>query len=130
MATDEQFIKSFYDDYLAAFHSLEPSSVARFYSPPCLFIGDAGSRLMRDSAEVEAFFAGVIDDLERKNYDYSEIRDLRVEMLSSRLALVRGLAVRHAKDATELERLRAVYTLRKELSDWKFVTAVAYPTDD
>ena len=130
MANEKQLIEAFYADYLRAFHTLDARSVVSFYAPPCLFIGDTGTVLMLDGAEIEAFFTNVIDDLKLKNYHHSEIQEMRVETLSAQLALVRGLAVRYTTDGGELERLRAVYTLRKVSDAWKFVTALAHPAND
>jgi ketosteroid isomerase-like protein len=130
MATQTQLIETFYADYLSAFHSLDARAVVSFYMPPCLFVSDKGTVLMLDSAAVESFFSNVMADLKPKNYHHSEVQDLHVETLSGHLALVRGLAVRYTKDGVVLERLRAVYTLRKVAQAWKFITAVAYPAND
>lgn len=127
MESEKQPVEAFYADYLRAFHTLDAQSVVPFYAPPCLFVGDSGTILMRDEAEIEAFFTNVINELKPKNYHHSEIHDLQVETLSPQLALVRGLAIRYTTDGGELERLRAVYTLRKVSGAWKFVTALAHP---
>lgn len=127
MTRQEQAIRRFYREYLAAFHTSEATSVTRFYATPCLFIADSGTTLLSGRNEIEQFFSKLIAALKAREYDHSDVRDLEVVLLSDRLAQVTGLAIRYAKDGSELEQTRATYMLREAEGTWKFIAVIAYP---
>jgi len=127
MSPQEQAIRRFYREYLAAFHTSEASSVTPFYATPCLFIADSGTTLLSGRNEIEHFFSKLIASLKARDYDHSDVNDLEVVLLSERLAQVTGLAIRYAKDGSELEQTRATYLLHEAKGTWKFVTVIAYP---
>lgn len=130
MHHDEKTIRQTYEDYLGAFHTLDAKAVAPFYAVPCLFVTDPGVVLMTEAGDVERLFATLIEELRARDYDHSEVKDLEVRLLSEYLALVSGLAIRFAKDGSELERTGATYTMRKVEGAWKFATVVAHTREN
>lgn len=119
-------IKTFYADYLAAFHSLRPKRVAPYYAQPCVFMTESMITLLATNSDVEALFESIINDLVSKSYGYSEVNDLTVQPLGATHAHITGTAIRYTQAGTELERTGAAYTLRKLDDEWKFVSAFAY----
>lgn len=123
----EKGIRQFYAHYLSAFHTLEARAVVPFYAPPCLFVTEQSVVAMNSAKDIERLFVQVIEALKSRNYHHSDVTNLKVNMLSERLAELNGLAIRYSTSGAELERSGASYTLRRSAESWKFVSAVAYP---
>ena len=127
MHAEEIIIRELYAAYLAAFHRCDATAVATFYSSPCLMVTEQSVDLMADETAIERLFAQLMEKLKLRDYSHSDVQELKVDLLSDRLAQVSGLALRYSKDGKELERTGASYTLRKVDGRWKFVTALAHP---
>lgn len=128
MQSHENTIRQFYAQYLSAFHTLEASAVVPFYATPSLFVSEDTVVAMNSATDIERLFVQVIAGLKSRNYDHSEVPNLKVNILSDRLAEVGGLAIRYSASGAELERSGANYILRRLGHSWKFVSAVAYPS--
>ena len=122
-------LQAFYASYLDAFHTGEAKAMVPFYHAPCLFIAGQGVMLLATEAEIERLFAQVIEGLKAQNYDHSEVLDLQAKELSDGMVLLSGLAIRFTKTGEELERLSAMYTLRKIDTSWQIVTVVGHSPD-
>src|SRR4029079_13178473 len=68
-------IAQWFEQYVDAFHTLDPATALSYLHVPCLFLGPRGVRVMVSDAENEAFLANVMGDLKARDYSHSEITD-------------------------------------------------------
>ena len=127
MHEEEAAIRALYARYLAAFHRRNPQELIPFCAVPLTVVADAAVHVLGSADAVVALYTSMLDDLAARDYDHSEMLDMHVECVSERLALLRAVAVRYTQRGAELERLGALYTLRKGEDGWQFVTVLAYP---
>ncbi|MDV3002972.1 MAG: hypothetical protein N5P05_004627 (plasmid) [Chroococcopsis gigantea SAG 12.99] len=124
--------KTQFIEYLKAFNQLEPSRIpAFFYLPSLLMTPNVVTKPMTTVAEVEAVFTPFMADLKKRGFSESELKSLSEKMLSDKIVIFSGSAIRYKKEGetkTELEKLGFTYTLRKDDSDdtWKIIMGVIH----
>src|SRR5262245_40767995 len=129
MNRDEEAISRDFSAYVQAFQTLIPGAVLPHCHVPCVFIASRGMRIMASAAEVETFFAGVIEGLRARGYARSAIASLAVRRMTDHAALVSVSRVRYRADGQELERLGETYTLLRSEDGWKIAAALVHDTD-
>jgi hypothetical protein len=117
-------IARWFEQYVDAFHTLDPATALSYLHVPCLFLGPRGFRVMVSDAENEAFLANVMGDLKARDYSHSEITDFQVAQTSDAAALLSVRRVRYLRTGEEMERLGETYTLRRVNDSWKIVVAM------
>lgn len=129
MAADEQVVTQVFRDYLESFRSLKPDGVVPYCDVPCLFISAQGERMMKDTGEVAAFIAQLMEGLKARGFARSELTELKVNQMSAHIAVVSVRRIRYKADGQELERLGETYVFRKNAESWKIVTAMTHDAD-
>ena len=129
MAGDEQMVTQVFRDYLESFRSLKPEGVVPYCDVPCLFISAQGVRMMKDSGEVAAFIAQLMEGLKARGFARSELPELKVSQMSAHIVMVSVQRIRYKADGQELERLGETYVFRKNAESWKIVTAMTHDAD-
>ncbi|HYJ13972.1 MAG TPA: nuclear transport factor 2 family protein [Candidatus Limnocylindria bacterium] len=129
MAGDEQMVTQVFRDYVESFRSLKPDGVVPYCDAPCLFISAQGTRMMKDTGEVTAFIAQLMEGLKARGFTRSELSELKVNQMSAHIAVVSVKRIRYKADGQELERLGETYVLRKNAESWKIVMAMTHDAD-
>ncbi|MGE5219915.1 MAG: nuclear transport factor 2 family protein [Chloroflexota bacterium] len=129
MSRDNEAIDQTFNEYVQAFQTLDPRSVAPYCDVPFLFIAPSGTRVMTTSDEVESLLSVMMAALKARDYARSEITDMNVTRMSESSALVSVRRIRYRTDGAELERLGETYTLRKVDHAWKLVAALVHDAD-
>ncbi len=127
--------KAQFIEYLKAFNQLDPSQIPPFfYLPSMLMTPDIVAEPMTTVAEVEAVFTPFMNSLKKQGFSRSEILSLSEKMLTDKIVIFSGSAIRYKKEGeteTELEKLGFTYTLRKDDQDniWKIIMGIIHDPD-
>jgi ketosteroid isomerase-like protein len=105
-------------DYVAAFNTLRPEAVARFYHEPCMVIGQRAV-VWSSHADVERAIGSLMESLRARNFGRTEWASFRVKEQSDGVAIGSGVAIRSTTDGAELERVGATYVYRRTDDGWK-----------
>ncbi|MFL6650108.1 MAG: nuclear transport factor 2 family protein [Sulfurifustaceae bacterium] len=126
MTDDKELITRTYNDYIRAFHTLDPRAFAPYYHLPCLVISPPKPVALASSAEVEAYFERVTRGLKARNYARTEFTELRVQPLCAETALLHARGARYKADGEKLQALTATYLFQRTGSDWKIAVIVMH----
>ena len=129
MAGDEQIVTQVFRDYVESFRSLKPDGVVPYCDVPCLFISARGTRMMKDTGEVTAFIAQLMEGLKARGFARSDLAELKVNQMSAHIVVVSVKRIRFKTEGQELERLGETYVFRKSAESWKIVTAMTHDAD-
>lgn len=126
MNDDSNRILDVFNQYAKTFESLNPLSVLSFYHYPAILISPDKVVTVKNWLEGSIVFTAVMVDLKLRGYAYSETESLRVEQLSDRLAIVKGVVTRRKEDGEKLECFGLAYTMHQESDGWKIVVGALY----
>ena len=129
MAGDEQMVTQVFRDYVESFRSLKPDGVVPYCDVPCLFISAQGTRMMKDTGEVTAFIAQLMEGLKARGFARSDLAELKVNQMSAHIVVVSVKRIRYKTEGQELERLGETYVFRKNAESWKIATAMTHDAD-
>jgi ketosteroid isomerase-like protein len=124
MTENEDSISRMYNEYLQAFQTLQARSILPYYHVPCLMISSQEVVALTTSAEIEAYFAHIMERLKARNYGRTDIKEFRVNRMSEGIALLSIDLIRYKTDGEKLARLGFTYTLRKK-EGWKVAAVMA-----
>lgn len=123
---DEQEVLKTFKDYGEKFESLKPGEVIPFYHYPSILIGNDKAVALKNKLEAWFVLTKVMGNLKQDNYHHSELRDLKVKLLSKNLATITGKAKRVRKDGTIILDFGLTYTLRKVSKEWKIIAGIIH----
>ena len=123
---DEQKVLDTFNDYSKKFELLKPRELTPFYHYPSILISDDKAAALKNKLEAWFVLTKVMGDLKRDNYHQSEMRDLKVKLLSKNLATITGAAKRVRKDKTIILDFGLTYTLRKVSNEWKIIAGIIH----
>jgi hypothetical protein len=121
--------------YLKAFNQLEPEQIPPFfYLPSMLMTSDIVAEPMTTEDKVKEVFTPFMDSLKKQGFSRSEILSLNEKMLTDKISIFSGSAIRYKKEGeteSELEKLGFTYTLRKDDQDdtWKIIMGIIHDFD-
>jgi ketosteroid isomerase-like protein len=113
--------------YAAAFETLDPTAVATFYHPPCLFVSPTAVAPVPDAAAATAMAAFLVHQAKAQSYRRSVISSLNTTILGPGLASATGSFVRLGPEDQEIMRFGFLYLLRQVEGRWLISVAVAHP---
>lgn len=113
--------------YITAFETLDPSAVAAFYHPPCLFISPATVAPVPDADAAVAMAGFLVQQAKAQGYRRSIIARLDTTILGPGLASATGSFIRLGSEDQEIMRFGFLYLLRQVEDRWLISVAVAHP---
>jgi hypothetical protein len=116
---DAASVETSFDEYMAAFESLDLSRIIPYFDEQLAIISSAGVIAMADREAIERVFEGLTTQLSGQDYARTEVLDRTTKMLSPSIAQVSALLVRYDSTGSEIGRFGAVYTLRNSDGSWK-----------
>jgi Domain of unknown function (DUF4440) len=119
-------VEAAFETYIAAFETLELERALPLYDSPVVLITAQGVTAMHDPDVVRSQLSGMIAQLRSADYERTDFRDRRIQVLDENLALVSGLAVRIDSQGAEIGRFEAVYTLRRNENKWRVASIVIH----
>ena len=121
-------IEQFVHEYARVFSTADPGVIAtHFHEPATLLTGD-GALVLERRADVENLFTGILGELCERDYDFSDVGDLDVEVLGPDRARATVEWIRYTTAGEELEHLVATHLFRRTEDGWKM--AVLAPHED
>ena len=126
MSSEIDLIEKTYRAYFTVFQMGDPRAITPYYHVPSLFLSPAGSYALSSLREAELFFERLIYALKARGYARSVLTDLQVKPLTEDLALVNVRGERWKRDGELLERISALYTMRKQDGAWRIAAATMY----
>jgi hypothetical protein len=129
MSSEAELIERTYRAYFTVFQIGDPRAITPYFHTPSLFISAAGTHALNNVREAESFFDRLIYGLRTRGYARSELNHVQVKLLADDLSLVNARADRFTRTGDLLERISALYTLRKHVGTWRIVTVTMYEPD-
>ena len=126
MSSENELIEKTYRAYFTVFQMGDPRQITPYYHVPSLFLSPAGSYALNSLREAELFFERLIYALKARGYARSVLTDVQVHALTEDLALVNARGERWKRDGELLERISALYTMRKQDGSWRIASATMY----
>jgi ketosteroid isomerase-like protein len=125
--TDEmELIERAYRAYFTVFQMGNPRAITPYYHVPSVFISGTGTHVLASLQDAESFFERLFFTLRQRGYSRSVLSSVQVKCLSDDLALVHSRGERLQRDGQLLERLAALYTMRKSEGTWRIATAMMF----
>jgi hypothetical protein len=125
-ASEPELIERTYRAYFTVFQMGNPRAITPYYHTPSVFLSSEGTYVLPNVHEAEQFFGKLLYGLRGRGYARSVLTDVQVKLLSEELALVNARGERYTRDGALLERLSALYTMRKAEGTWRIATATMY----
>ena len=123
----EQLIERTYRAYFTVFQMGNPRAITPYYHLPSVFLSSAGTFVLAGQQEAEQFFDRLIYGLRSRGYVRSVLTSVHVKQVADDIALVNAVGERYKADGNLLEKLSALYTMRKsDDSTWRISTALMY----
>jgi ketosteroid isomerase-like protein len=125
-------IKATFQEYIKAFNTKKGSNLLPFFHNPILLVDREKNPVILDKSIIGRFkssfgFKRVFKDLEKRGFDHSELdNEPQVKLLSEKLGIITGNAIRYKTDHFVLERFGYTYTFRKTAEGWKIVTGIIH----
>jgi len=113
--------------YQRAFSAHRPELARRSYHCPCTFVDAQSVTVCSSPAEIEDALGAIIQSLEARGWSHSEWSEVFVRPLDDTRAIVSTVAIRHASDGSELERIGGTYAFLKTDEGWKIAMTLAHP---
>ena len=127
MSSEHELIERTYRAYFTVFQMGNPRAITPYYHLPSVFISEAGTFVLAGQNEAEQFFDRLIYGLRSRGYVRSVLTTVHVKQVADDLALVNARGERYKSDGKLLERLSALYTMRKsEDGTWRITSAMMY----
>jgi hypothetical protein len=127
MSTEIELIERTFRAYFTVFQMGEPRAITTYYDVPCLFVSsNGGSHAVTSGREAEQFFERSIYALRLRGYSRSVLTHVQIKQMAVDLALINARAERFQRDGELLERISALYTMRKATGTWRIATVAMY----
>jgi ketosteroid isomerase-like protein len=124
MQSENELIERTYRAYFTVFQMGNPRAITPYYHLPSVFISPAGSFVLANQEDAEQFFDRLIYGLRSRGYVRSVLTAVQVKQVADDLALVTARGDRYKSDGELLERLSALYTVRKVDGTWRIASAL------
>jgi SnoaL-like domain len=126
MITAEQIsqeLAAFYKSYIDAFNREDIDLFSDSFAYPYAWVtGSRGLGQCPSEGEHQRTFAKLMAGLKDRGWARSVTDRLRAWPLAEDLAMILADVTRYKTDGSILERVRACYTLRRDVKGWKIVT--------
>lgn len=126
MSSEPELVEKTYRAYFTVFQLGDPRAITPYFHTPSLFISAAGIHALNSVREAEQFFDRLIYSLQTRGYSRSTLSYVQVKMLADDLALVNARAERFTRTGDLLEKISALYTMRKATGTWRIATVTMY----
>jgi hypothetical protein len=129
MSSESEQIERTYRAYFTVFQMGDPRAITPYFHIPSLFLSSAGTYALTSVREAEQFFDRLIYGLRTRGYARSVLTHVQIKSLTDDLALVNARGERFKRDGELLERISALYTMRKAEGTWRIASATMYDPD-
>lgn len=119
-------IEKTYRAYFTVFQMGDARAITPYYHVPSLFLSSAGSYALTSIRDTELFFERLIYALKSRGYARSVLTQVQITPLTEDMALVNARGERWKRDGELLERISALYTMRKQDGTWRIASATMY----
>lgn len=126
MADVEAEVEAFVHEYGEVFSTADPALIASHFHEPATVVSAAGVNTLGTRAGVERLFGAVLEDLEDREYAYSEATDVDVDPIGADRAVVDVHWVRYTTDDAVLEHLDTTHVFRRTDDGWKMVVLLPH----
>lgn len=130
MEGEIQKITETYNDYIAAFQTLDAKAILPFYHAPFMSISAREVHVLNTPGEIETSFARNMSILREGDYARTEMVKLYAKKMSKGLALISVCLERYTSAGEQIggagKTYTYTYTLRKVDEAWKIVVAMAH----
>lgn len=126
MSSEAELVEKTYRAYFTVFQMGDPRAITPYFHTPSMFISAAGSHALATVRDAEQFFDRLIYSLRSRGYSRSTIDSVQVKMLADDLALVNARAQRFTRTGDLLEKISALYLMRKAAGTWRITTVTMY----
>jgi ketosteroid isomerase-like protein len=125
MITAEQVsqeLEAFYKSYIAAFNREDIDAFTESFAYPYAWVtGPRGLSQCATESDHQRSFGKIMSDLKERGWARSGIDQLKAWGLAEDLAMILADVTRYKHDDSILERVRACYTVRRDVKSWKIV---------
>lgn len=122
MSSEVELIERTYRAYFTVFQQGNPRALIPYFHTPSVFLSPGGTFVLSSVNEAEQFFSRLMYNLRSRGYARSVLTCVQVKLVSAELALLNARGERYRRDGELLERLSALYTLRKVETTWRIAT--------
>jgi hypothetical protein len=126
MSSEAEQVERTYCAYFTVFQMGDPRAITPYFNTPSVFISAAGTYALNTVRDAEQFFDRLIYGLRTRGYSRSVLEHVQVKLLADDLALVNARAERFTRTGDLLEKISALYTMRKASGTWRIVTVTMY----
>lgn len=116
-------LETFYQGYIDAFNREDIDMFSECFSYPYAWVdGKHGLRACPNESDHQRGFGVIMIALKERGWARSAIDRLQAWPLAEDLAMILADVTRYKSGDAVLERLRACYTVRRDVRGWKIVT--------
>jgi ketosteroid isomerase-like protein len=123
--TAEQISKelaAFYESYIAAFNREDIDAFTESFAYPYAWItGRHGLSQCANEGDHQRSFGKIMADLKERGWVRSGVDQFKAWPLAEDLAMILADVTRYKADGSTMERVRACYTVRRDVKGWKIV---------
>ena len=112
-------VEGFFEGYARAFDAFDEAGISAFFAAPCMIVESGGTLLLRDTEQVRANTAGILEHHRRSGYGRAEVVSVDVTTLGATLALAEVHWRIHHHDGSLLWDFRNTYNLTREDNGWR-----------
>lgn len=112
--------------YFTVFQMGDPRAITPYYHIPSLVMSREGSFAINTVREAEQLFERMLYALRSRGYSRSVLTDVQVRPLADDTALLNARAERYTRDDELLEKMSALYTMRREEETWRISSVLVY----
>lgn len=123
-------IRSFFEEYAAAFSTLDPDVIAGYWHCPTLLAGDGGVQAVGPTEEATALIGRMADDLRSRGYERSEFASVDAAEVDDGVAVAEVVWRRLDADGDLLEEFATFHVLRETDEGWKLVVVARHPVEN
>ena len=115
-------LEIFYKGYIDAFNREDIDMYTQTFAFPYAFVtGEKGLAICQDESAHQRFYTNISINLKERGWARSGIDQLKVWPYAENLALIMADATRYRADNSVIEKVRATYTVRRDVKNWKIV---------
>jgi hypothetical protein len=122
MPSDNELIERTYRAYFTVFQMGNARAITPYYDIPSAFLTETGNHILASVQDAEQFFERMIYRLRSRGYARSVLTSVQIRSLGADLALLHARGERLKREGDLLERLSALYTMRRIEGTWKIAT--------
>jgi hypothetical protein len=126
MSSETDLIERTYRAYFTVFQMGDPRAITPYFHLPSLFMSTSGVHALTNLRDAEQFFDRLIYGLRTRGYARSVLSEVKIKQLTEDIALVNARGERFKRDGELLERIAALYTMRKADGTWRIASATMY----